>query len=243
MNQQEVLNKYTHTEVAKAPYYKTISKSVFALRLPVDALGLFIYLRSISGRNSFYENTSSIPGISISNLAARLGWTRQQTKIKELLQTLSAANLIEVVQQPNKLIDIVLDDDNAKESGTFVKLYAPTFRKITNGSTGKALLVRLAVYAAFRSSIFENGSAFNVFARSINYIATTSNVSYSSVARHLSWFRDCDVLAYYLCKTSLSSGDITGKRYIYADYHDKDLLTKKVQQGHIGGLYINQVLE
>lgn len=240
MEKKEFLTKY-ETKQNDTPYFITLPKSVFANELTSDALGLYIYLRSISGRNGLYGKILSVPRTTIATLAKGIGWQRQQNKVKSLLGELQTLGLLLVQGLSGSLVDIVFCDDK-DANHAFTKLYSKALRQIIINSTGKALLTRLAIYAAFRSAIYENGTDYNVFCRSINYLGVVAKVSYSSVYRHMTWFRDNNILAYFLCRTLMSNGQY-GKKFVYADYHDGHLLAKKIQSGHLQNVLIREVLE
>ena len=121
-----------------------------------------------------------------------------------------------------KCIDIVFNAAKSDKNIRFAKLYPETVSKIVNATKGKTMLKRLVIYAQLRTLIFENSKDSRILDKSNNYLAKVLGMARSSVANHMQWMREHDVLAYFKCKMNRAIGY---EKYYYADMVDCHVLT------------------
>ena len=174
-----------------------------------------------------YQGAFAMNGTTIDALRYLIKWdsstasTTNRKQLREYLKELEDQKFIKIIKH-GKCIDIVFNAAKSDKNIRFAKLYPETVSKIVDSTKGKTMLKRLVIYAQLRTLIFENSKDSRILEKSNNYLAKVLGMARSSVANHMQWMREHEVLAYFKCKMNRAIGY---EKYYYADMVDCHVLT------------------
>ena len=174
-----------------------------------------------------YQGAFAMNGTTIDALRYLIKWdsstasTTNRKQLREYLKELEDQKFIKIIKH-GKCIDIVFNAAKSDKNIRFAKLYPETVSKIVDSTKGKTMLKRLVIYAQLRTLIFENSKDSRILEKSNNYLAKVLCMARSSVANHMQWMREHEVLAYFKCKMNRAIGY---EKYYYADMVDCHVLT------------------
>ena len=223
----QLINKYQEKSRAKLVPFSQVPVDVLDSAISVEAKGLYCFIVYNSSMSPKYQGAFAMNGTTIDALRYLIKWdsstasTTNRKQLREYLKELEDQNFIKIIKH-GKCIDIVFNAAKSDKNIRFAKLYPETVRKIVDSTKGKTMLKRLVVYAQLRTLIFENSKDSRILDKSNNYLAKVLGMARSSVANHMQWMREHEVLAYFKCKMNRAIGY---EKYYYADMVDCHVLT------------------
>lgn len=240
----EIINKYDaiHKQLIQPYIYGSVNKNVFNHKLEnpltIDEIGLYVFLITRAGRIfstngekiSFPSDVKSLYKAIYKQKKLSGSYKNTIDSIKEMLDHLTSKDLIRLKQ----IHGIECVELTEIKEQAYARIYPMNTQIIIKKCKGKALLRRLAVYAAFRSMIFEGKNGNKIIEKPIAYMATLLGIPKSTMETHIKWLRDNYVIAYFKCSISETKAP---EKIIYADIMDciilKENIKYKLAKGHI----------
>ena len=248
MEYDTVINKYNGLK-NKALYtqtFATVGKKIFNDNdLDIDDIGLYVFLVTRSRQsleNDGIGIVDRIDSLSIYKMVYRPQKLQGKYReivgdIEERINRLEDQGFIERIV--NTIGEQAIKIPQNDLDGGFAKLYAPGIKVILRNLTGKKMLRKLAVYAAFRTLIFEGSTGTFVIERAPMILSKMLGLSKVSMNNHLKWLRENYVLAYFKCKRA--SMNDSWKQY-YSDIVQYDRLVINVKAQYDRG-FIKEIIE